>query len=116
MMKVNNISRSSELISTGRMANNPWTRLRGLIGVRNLPEGQGIVIEPCHGVHCMFMSIPIDVIYVNKQHQVVALDKAMQPWAVGKIYRDSHYVVEVPIGTFERTQTQVGDQLKFTVG
>jgi uncharacterized membrane protein (UPF0127 family) len=80
MMKVNNISRSSELISTGRMANNPWTRLRGLIGVRNLPEGQGIVIEPCHGVHCMFMSIPIDVIYVNKQHQVVALDKAMQPW------------------------------------
>jgi uncharacterized membrane protein (UPF0127 family) len=116
MMKVNNISRSSELISTGRMANNPWTRLRGLIGVRNLPEGQGIVIEPCHGVHCMFMSIPIDVIYVNKQHQVVALDKAMQPWAVGKIYRDSHYVVEVPIGTIERTQTQVGDQLKFTVG
>lgn len=115
MVKVNNISRNSELISAGRMANNPWTRLRGLIGVRNLPEGQGIVIEPCHGVHCMFMSIPIDVVYVNKQYQVVALDKAMKPWAIGKIYRDSHYVVEVPVGTIERTQTEVGDQLKLTV-
>ena len=88
MVSVENVSRSAALIHTGRMANNSWTRLRGLIGVRDLPEGQGIVIEPCHGVHCMFMSIPIDVIYVNKHHQVVALDKAMQPWAVGKIYRE----------------------------
>ena len=115
MVKVNNISRDSDLISAGRMANNPWTRLRGLIGVRQLPEGQGIVIEPCHGVHCMFMSIPIDVVYVDKLHRVVALDKGMQPWAVGKIYRESHYVVEVPVGTIERTQTEVGDQLELTV-
>ena len=115
MVSVENVSRNAALIHTGRMANNSWTRLRGLIGVRELPEGQGIVIEPCHGVHCMFMSIPIDVIYVNKQHQVVALDKAMKPWAVGKIYRDSRYVVEVPTGTIERTNTEVGDQLKLVV-
>jgi len=115
MVRVENVSRNSELISNGRMANNPWTRLRGLIGVRELPEGQGIVIAPCHGVHCMFMSIPIDVVYVNKQHQVVALDKAMKPWAIGKIYRESHYVVEVPVGAIDRTHTEVGDQLKLTV-
>jgi len=115
VVRVENVSRNSEVISNGRMANNSWTRLRGLIGVRDLPEGEGIVIEPCHGVHCMFMSIPIDVIYVNKQHQVVAIDKAMQPWAIGKIYRNSHYVVEVPVGTIERTHTEVGDQLKLVV-
>lgn len=114
MVQVKNVNRNSELIREGQMANNRWTRLRGLIGVRHLSEGQGIVIDPCHGVHCMFMSIPIDVVYVNKQHQVVALDKAMKPWAIGKIYRESHYVVEVPIGTIERTQTEIGDQLKLT--
>ena len=115
MVSVENISRNAALIREGRMANNSWTRLRGLIGVRELSEGQGIVIEPCHGVHCMFMSIQIDVIYVNKQHQVVALDKAMKPWVIGKIYRDSRYVVEVPIGTIERTNTKIGDQLKLVV-
>lgn len=115
MVRVENVSRNSTLISSGRMANNSWTRLRGLIGVRDLPEGQGIVIEPCHGVHCMFMSIPIDVIYVNKQHQVVALDKAMKPWSIGKIYRNSHYVVEVPVGAIARTGTEVGDQLRLIV-
>jgi uncharacterized membrane protein (UPF0127 family) len=114
VVQVENVNRNSELIREGQMANNRWTRLRGLIGVRHLPEGQGIVLDPCHGVHCMFMSIPIDVVYVNKQHQVVALDKAMKPWAIGKIYRESHYVVEVPVGTIERTQTEIGDQLKLT--
>jgi hypothetical protein len=39
------------------VANNYWTRLRGLIGVRRLDEGDGMAIIPCKGVHCMFMSI-----------------------------------------------------------
>lgn len=115
MVRVENSSRETTLISEGKRANNPWTRLRGLIGVGELPEGHGIVIEPCHGVHCMFMSIPIDVVYVNKQHQVVALDRAMKPWAIGKIYRESHYVVETPVGVIDRTHTEVGDQLKLIV-
>lgn len=114
MVRVENNSRQTVIISQGKMANNPWTRLRGLIGVRDLAEGQGIVIEPCRGVHCMFMSIPIDVIYVDKQNRVIALDRAMKPWAVGKIYGASRYVVEAPVGTIDRTQTEVGDQLKLT--
>ena len=112
MVSVEKRSRQTVVISQGRMANNLWTRLRGLIGVRDLPEGHGIVIEPCRGVHCMFMSIPIDVIYVDKEHRVVALDRAMKPWAVGKIYSNGRYVVEVPVGTIDRTQTEVGDVLK----
>lgn len=112
MVRVENCSQETIIISQGKMANNPWARLRGLIGVRDLPEGHGIVIEPCRGVHCMFMSIPIDVIYVDKQHCVIALDRAMQPWAVGKIYGASRYVIEAPAGTIDRTRTEVGDQLK----
>ncbi|MEJ5246274.1 MAG: DUF192 domain-containing protein [Caldilinea sp.] len=115
MVQVENRSRNTIVLSHGKMANTRWTRLRGLIGVRDLPEGHGIVIEPCHGVHCMFMSIPIDVIYVDKNHRVVGLERAMKPWAIGKIYRNSRYVVEAPVGTIERTQTQIGDQLKIVV-
>jgi uncharacterized membrane protein (UPF0127 family) len=42
----------------------------------------------------MFMSIPIDVVYLDKHDQVIALDRAMKPWAIGKIYRNGAYVVE----------------------
>lgn len=115
MVQVENQSRNTIVLSHGKMANTRWTRLRGLIGVRDLPEGHGIVIEPCRGVHCMFMSIPIDVIYVDKNHCVIGLDPAMKPWSIGKIYRNSRYVVEAPVGTIARTQTQIGDQLKITI-
>lgn len=112
MIHVENVSRGTVVIDRGRLAANPWTRLRGLIGVRELAEGDGLLIKPCHGVHCMFMSIPIDVVYVDKTNRVIAVDRAMKPWAVGKVYRQSDFVIELPIGTADRTQIQPGDELK----
>ncbi|MEZ4864555.1 MAG: DUF192 domain-containing protein [Caldilineaceae bacterium] len=112
MLQVTNITRHTKLIDKGRVARNPWTRLKGLIGVRHLAAGDGLLITRCKGVHCMFMSIPIDVLYVNKQDQVVAIDEAMPPWAVGRVRRHSHYVLELPAGTAAQSGTGVGDQLQ----
>jgi uncharacterized protein len=116
MLTVENVTRGVPVADHGRVANNPWTRLKGLIGVKELAPGFGLVIRPCNGVHCMFMSIPIDVLYVDKEDRVVALDEAMQPWAVGRIYRASRYVIELPAGTIAATGTQPGDQLRVTTG
>lgn len=112
MLRVENVTRHCLLIEKGRVARNPWTRLKGLIGVRSLAEGDGLLITRCKGVHCMFMSIPIDVLYVNKQDQIIAIDAAMKPWAIGRIYPRSHYVLELPAGFAARTGTMVGDQLQ----
>ena len=111
MLEVHNETRDVNLVEHGKVADNVWTRFKGLIGVRNLPEGDGLAIIPCTGVHCMFMSIPIDVVYVDRDHRVVALDANMKPWAVGRIHRGVHYVIELPAGTIARTGAQVGDQL-----
>ena len=72
---IENVTRKISLAERARVADNFWTRLRGLIGVRSLPDGEGMVIKPCNSVHCMFMSIPIDVVYVDKQHRVVAVER-----------------------------------------
>lgn len=114
MLVVDNLTRATQLASHGRVANNPWTRLKGLIGVKQLAPGFGLLIRPCSGVHCMFMSIPIDVVYVDRDDRVVALDERLAPWAVGRIYRAAKYVIELPAGTITATGTQVGDQLHVT--
>jgi len=111
-IKVVNATRGTTLLAQGRLADNFFTRLRGLIGVKELAPGTGILIRPCNGVHCMFMSIPIDVIYLDKNDQVIALDRAMKPWAIGKIYRSSAYVVEGPVGMIDASGTVVGDQVR----
>lgn len=114
MLRVENVTRKVVLVDRGQVANDVWTRFKGLIGVRDLPRGDGLAIIPCNGVHCMFMSIPIDILYVAPDHRVVAMDPMMKPWAVGRFYRGVHYVVELPAGTIRETNTAVGDQLAVT--
>jgi hypothetical protein len=60
----------------------------------------------------MFMSIPVELLYVDKQDRVAALDPNMKPWAVGRPHRGVRYVIELPAGTIARTNTQTGDQLQ----
>ncbi len=115
-VQVRNVTRGVDLMTQGRLAANPWTRLKGLIGVKHLAPGDGLLIRPCKGVHCMFMSIPIDVVYVDRDHRVVGLDEGMAPWRMGRIYRNGDYVVELPAGTIAATGTQVGDTLQVSVG
>ncbi len=112
MVHVENTTRNVTLLDAGNLADNPWTRLRGLIGVKDLPAGKGLLIKPCHGVHCMFMSIPIDVVYVDRENRVVAVDHTMKPWHMGKIYSKSAFVIELPAGSVGPTGTQPGDQLQ----
>lgn len=114
MLYVQNQTKQTPIVTNGRVADNRWTRLKGLIGTKHLPAGDGLLITPCSGVHCMFMSIPIDVLYMDKEHRVLDIDPNMQPNAFGKPRRKCKYVIEVPAGTVERTQTQVGDQLEVT--
>lgn len=112
MLRVENVTQVSVLADACGVADTPWTRLKGLIGVTELPQGAGLVIRPCRGVHCMFMSIPIDVVYVDRNDRVVAVDEVLRPWAIGRIYRRCAYVVELPAGTVAQTRTAPGDQLR----
>lgn len=115
MLRVENRTRNVTLVSSGRLANNYFTRLRGLVGVKALAAGDGLLIEPCNQVHCMFMSIPIDVIYIGEDQRIIAIDTAMQPWAMGRLVRGAKRVLEVPAGTAALTGTMIGDQLEITV-
>ncbi|MCC6455770.1 MAG: DUF192 domain-containing protein [Caldilineaceae bacterium] len=115
MLQVENKTRNVTLVSKGRLANNFWKRLRGLVGVKELAAGDGMLIQPCNQVHCMFMSIPIDVIYIGSDQRVLAIDAAMRPWAMGRMVRGAKRVLELPAGTAAATETKVGDQLQITL-
>lgn len=111
MITVYNQDRDCHLVVQGRAANNFWSRSKGLIGANPLEEGEGLLIEPCNSVHCFFMSFPIDVVYMNRENQVIGLDREMKPWRVGKVHWRARSVIELPAGTLQRTGTSVGDRL-----
>ena len=111
---VRNISRDVTLADAAPVADNMWTRLRGLIGRPPLREGQGLVIRPSRGIHSFFMSYPIDAIYVNDQGEVVRRLENLRPFRAAPMCFRTRYVVELPAGTLNRTRTEVGDRIELS--
>jgi uncharacterized membrane protein (UPF0127 family) len=110
-VQVHNITRGESLVTHGRVADNMWTRLKGLIGSPPLEPGEGLLIAPCQSIHTHFMGFPIDVLYVDRENQVVGLHRSLPPWRFGSFHRRARFVIELPAGTLEATGTEVGDRL-----
>ena len=108
-MKIVNESRGATVAADVEIAASFWTRGKGLIGRKSLPEGYGLVIRPCGSIHMFFMSIPLDVLHMDKAGHVVKILHEIKPWRLGPIVLKGKWVVELPAGTAQRTGTQVGD-------
>jgi uncharacterized protein len=112
-MQVFNKTRQTSLITQGRWANTFWLRLRGLLGAAPLQQGEGLILVGEKSIHSLFMSFPIDVVYVDKNYQVIRVDINMVPYRLGPLVTRSVYVLEMPVGVIANTSTQPGDQLEF---
>ena len=110
VIRIANLTRGATIVSAGRVADRFWARLIGLMLARPLPAGAGLVIEPCSSIHTQFMRFPIDVLYVNKDDEIVGIDRNLRPWRIGRFYKKVHYVVELPAGG--AAGCQVGDSVK----
>ncbi|RPJ55037.1 MAG: DUF192 domain-containing protein [Dehalococcoidia bacterium] len=112
-MRVFNQTRNLPLITQGRWANTFWLRLRGLLGAAPLQQEQGLILVGEKSIHTLFMSFPIDVVYVDKTYKVIRADVNMVPYRLGPFVKQSAYVLEMPVGVIADTATQTGDQLEF---
>ena len=105
-----------------RIANNFFTRLRGLMGARPLLPNQGMLITSCPGVHSAFMRYPIDVVYLDRQGTVTKCVACLRPWRAsdsrtgrdgeGRRYPRARYTLELAAGSIETLSIQPGDRLR----
>lgn len=115
-VRVVNASRESTLCQSCGVANNLFTRVRGLLGRTSLPEGEGLLIEPCPSIHMFGMKFSLDVIFLTKEHVVTDYVENIPP---GKYYvaknqhGKAHSALELPVGVIAGSGTQRGDRLSF---
>ena len=110
-MQVENQTRGRLLITHGEMAETFWTRFRGLMGRSSLEDGEGLVLKGDKSIHTFFMKFAIDVVYADRIGRVIRVDKAMAPNRIGPIVLGAAYVLEMPVGTIQASETVAGDQL-----
>lgn len=108
-MRITNRTTGAVLATDARAARNMFTRLRGLLGTRSLPEGSGLLIEPCNSVHMFGMLYPLHVVYLDRAHKVLWAE-VLRPWRVGPILLWAHAVIELPASTWGLAR--VGDTIE----
>jgi hypothetical protein len=111
-MKATNLRTGTTLATNVKVADNLFTRMKGLLGKKGLPIGEALWIKPCFSVHTFFMKFPIDVIFLNKKNQVIAAVRNLKPNRITRLYPQSFSVLELPTGTIAASNTEVGDEIK----
>ncbi len=113
MMIVGNITNNKILAVDARIADTFFNRLKGLLGSKNLDQGQGLIIRPCNSIHTIGMKYDIDVIFIDERDYVVKISKAIRAGRFA-VCQKSAYVLELPAGTISRTGTKVGDKISIS--
>ena len=92
------------------LADTALARMRGLLGRRELPSGEGILLKPASSVHMAFMRFPIDAVFLDRDFRVMKVASDLRPWrAAGS--RGAKAVLEIPAGEAGRRGLTVGDRL-----
>lgn len=95
------------------VADSPWSRLRGLLGRKELPRDEGLLIRPTWSIHMFFMRFPIDAVFVDRDGVVLRIAEHLAPWRMAS-RRGARAVVELAAGEAGRRGLSVGDRLDLT--
>jgi uncharacterized membrane protein (UPF0127 family) len=87
-----------------------FSRLRGLIGYPPLEPGTALWIEPCQQVHTHFMRWPVQVVFVDRDLQVLRVILELRPWRVSPWVRNARSAVE--LAAARESQAAQGDRLR----
>lgn len=71
-----------------------WARLRGLIG-RTLPRNHGVLFRHCGSLHTCFMSMAIDVFYLDDNGTIISIVRGLKPWRLSMCHQAVHFI-EIP--------------------
>lgn len=99
-------------------------QLKGLMGVKNLPEGQGMLfVFGSPGVYKFWMfntSIPLDMIWADSNKTIIYIQQNAQPCFLLNCTsygpnQNAQYVLEVNANYSEKNNISVGDKLDFSL-
>ena len=104
-----NQTQNKTIVANLLVADNFRTRAQGLIGRSSMDGAEGMWFPNSNWIHTLFMSMPIDVIYLNKKMQVAKLQPGLKPWRFPAPVFRAKSVLEVTEGFIEKNEIKLGD-------
>lgn len=108
-MKVYNSSKNIIIADDVKVAKNLFTRSVGLLSRSYISSDEGLVIKPCCSIHTFFMKFTIDVLFVNKKNEIIAVYQSVVPNRILPIHLTSSYVIELSTGQILDKKIEIRD-------
>jgi uncharacterized protein len=123
-LRARNATQGTELAAHLEVANGLLGRFMGLMGRKSLAPGGGLWLTGTNGIHMMFMRFPIDAVFLSRPeaghggaHTVLSVHRGLRAWVgLVPLVRGAYGVLELPVGTIDRTRTGVGDLVSLENG
>jgi uncharacterized protein len=113
-MRAVDLTTGGELARTLAVATTLFSRARGLLGRRELPAGEGLLIRPCRGVHTFLMKFPIDLVFLDRDNRIVATVENLRPQRLTKLLPRARAVLELPAGTIAASGSVAGNRVEIS--
>ncbi len=94
-------------------ARGPLARMVGLMGRSSIRPDEGLWFDRCWAIHTMFVRVPLDVIWLDKDLRVLEMVINVQPWRMAVTCPKAYSVLE--LGSGKARDLLVGDKLTFEV-
>ena len=109
-LRIRNVTRGTVLADAADIADTSEKRRTGLLKRRSLDRGEGLLIDPCEGIHSFGMKFAFDAVFLDGDRKVFKV-RASMPRRPISFCLPAHCVLELPAGTAADTGTVAGDQL-----
>jgi uncharacterized membrane protein (UPF0127 family) len=88
------------LLERLRFARGLASRTRGLLGRRDLPQGEGLAFRE-KSIHMFFMRMSLDIVFCDGDLRIVRIVDSLSPWRMAGCRR-ARYVLEIGPGEAAR--------------
>ncbi len=112
-MRAVNLTTGQEIAGNVTAARSLMARMKGLLGKKKMAEGDGMLIEPCKGIHTFGMQFRIDVVFFDRRKRIVAVRRKLPPNRITPFYYRAAGVLELPSGTLDKIPAKIGDEVAF---
>jgi uncharacterized membrane protein (UPF0127 family) len=93
------------------LADRALARMKGLLGRRELPAGEGMLLKPCNSIQMYFMRFAIDAIFLDRDGIVLKIAADLKPWRMAGARR-ARSVIELAAGEARRRGISVGEVIE----
>lgn len=110
MAVLKNVTTGEIIAANVERANGFWRRLVGFITQNNVRPDDGLWYDRCSAIHTMGMRERIDVVFLDKNHRVIRVERAIPRYRFAMMY-GARAVIELGEATLQGRDLLAGDEL-----